>query len=131
LQECGPFEIDLVPWVAGRERLIESGARLLEAMEPARQLRSDVVCVGAGGQHRNRLGTNQFRSFMVLDTAKRVTMSKQKLRQCHQIVKARAFATTELETVDRGRKIGDGNSAARIASGLDHDAFFRPVSSAG
>ena len=61
LQERGPFEIDLVLWIAGRERLIENGARLFEAMETARQLRADVERAAAGGRHRNRLGANQFR----------------------------------------------------------------------
>ena len=54
---------------------------------------------------------------MVHDTAEQVTAKKQKLRQCDQVFEARTFGTTKLQAIDRRRKIGDGNSPARIASG--------------
>jgi hypothetical protein len=38
---------------------------------------------------------------------------------------------TPVGEIDQCRKIGDGNSAARITSGIDHHAFLKPVSSAG
>ena len=131
LQQRRPFEVDLVPWMAGRERLIEKRVRFLEAMETPREPRTDVERACGTGRQRDRLGGDLFRPVMIRDTAEHVTAKKQNLRQRDQVFEGRTFGTAKLQALDRCRKIGDGDSAARIASGVDHDAFFNPVSSAG
>ena len=80
---------------------------------------------------RDRLGGDEFRPVMVRDPAEQVAAHEQQLRQRDQVFEGRTFGATKLQALDRCRQIGDGDSAARIASGVDHDAFFKPVSSAG
>ena len=68
---------------------------------------------------------------MIDDTAEQVTAKKQDLRQRFKVFEGRTFGAAKLQALDQGRQIGDGDLAACIASGVNHAAFFNPVSSAG
>ena len=58
---------------------------------------------------------------------------EQELRQRDQVFERRTFDAAKLQAIDHRRKIRDGDSPARVASGVDHRALrvFRPVRSAG
>ena len=100
-------------------------------METPREPRADVERARGIGRQRHRLGGDLLRPVVVRDTTEHVTAKEQQLRQREQVFEARTFDTAKLQAIDRRRQIGDGDSAAGIASGIDHDDFFRPVSSAG
>ena len=120
-----------MPWAVCLERLTESGVRFLEAMKSSRDLRTDIECGCGLRRQRDRLGGDDFRPVMVRDTTKHATAREQQLRERDQALEGSTFSTTTLQAIDRCRKVGDGDCTACITSGIDHDAFFNPVSSAG
>ena len=120
-----------MPSMASRDRLIQSGVRLLEAMETRRELRTKVEGPCGTRRRGNCLDADGFRPVVVRDTTKHVTAHEQQLRERDQALEATTFRTTKFQAIDRCRKIGDGDCAARITSGIDHAAFFNPVRSAG
>jgi hypothetical protein len=114
--------------MSGRERSIES-ARFLETMAP-REPCVDVECACGTGQ-RYRLLDDFLCPVMIDDTAEQVTAKKQDLRQRFKVFESRTFGAAKFQALDQGPQIGDGDWAACIASGVNHAAFFNPVSSAG
>ena len=117
--------------MSGGECVIEQRGCLLEAVEARREPRTDVERGRGVGRRRRGLGGYPLGPVVVRDPAEEVAAREQKLRQREQILEARTFRTTTLQALDRRRQIGDCDPAARIASAVDHEAFFSPVSSAG
>ena len=85
------------------------------------------------GRRCDGLFGDRFGPVVVRDATEQVTAKKQMLRQRNQVVEGRTFHTTTLQAFDRGRKIGESDSPARVTCGVDPHAcrVFRPVSSAG
>ena len=117
--------------MSGGERVIEQRGCFLEAVEARREPRTDVERGRGVGRRPRGLGGDRLRPVVVRDPAQEVAAREQEVRQREQVLEARTFGTTTLQAFDRRRQIGDCDPAARIASAVDHEAFFSPVSSAG
>ena len=113
------------------ERAIEQRARFAEAVETRREPRTYVERTRSIARRGDRLVCHRLCPIMIHDPAEQVAANEQELRKCEQIFDARIGRATALQSRDRRREIGDGDSAARIPAALDHEALLIPVSSAG
>src|SRR5690348_3279973 len=100
-------------------------------METTSEPCTDVECARAARRQGNRLAGDELRPVMVSDPAKQISAQEQQLRQRYEVFEGPRLRTPKLPAVDHRRKIRDGDSAARITTGVHHAASFPPVSSAG
>ena len=132
-QQRRPLGIDLVA-SDSRPRALDRAARLL----PRTDGNAPRAARGCRARFPHRatnatasVATDSARSWSAMRPS-RSPRTNRSFDSASQLFERRTVGTANLQAIDRRRKIRDGDSPARIASGVDHhDAFLRPVSSAG